>query len=115
MRARSERAVLLGSSLIVVLACFASASPRDVQIGASRDEVLRAFGEPSSKQTLRKTSEPIWGPIENFWDGVPAGSTVEIWSYPVDGGAVELYFVGASEQVQGTGFAADGAVYEAEP
>ena len=39
-------------------------------------------------------------------------SRVTIWSYPVEGGAVELYFVDDSDNVEGIGFFAEGAVYE---
>ena len=41
------------------------------------------------------------------------GSSVEVWVYRVEGGSVELYFIDASERVQGTGFAPEGAVFEA--
>lgn len=41
-------------------------------------------------------------------------SQVEIWAYEVEGGTVELYFIDASERVQGGGFAPHGAVFEAD-
>ena len=42
---------------------------------------------------------------------VPLESTVEVWSYEVKGGAVELYFVDESERVRGKGFAPEGVDY----
>lgn len=73
---------------------------------------------------MRKTSEGVWGPIEEFWSRVPMGGTVEIWSYRTihewaagsgkqDTGHTELYFVDGSRTVSGLGFGPDGVVYEA--
>ena len=93
-------------------------------IGMSRPEILDTFGEPQQTQTLKKTSEPIWGPIEEYWSQVPMGATVEIWSYHsrmiTEGsgvaseqrGQTELYFVNDSNEVNGIGFHVEGAVYE---
>ena len=87
-----------------------------------RAAVLAKFGHPDREQTLFKQSNPIWGPIEDFWSEVPNGAKVEIWSYPsqtrlVEGsaettpGSTELYFVNDSQTVQGVGFAPEGVVY----
>ena len=35
--------------------------------------------------------------------------------YRVEGGTVELYFVDGSQEVRGTGFASEGALFESEP
>jgi hypothetical protein len=77
----------------------------------SREQVLATFGEPQQRQSLVKSDPRIWGPIEEFWPSVKAGSRVEIWSYPARGGSVELYFVDGSPRVQGRGFAPEGAVF----
>jgi hypothetical protein len=101
------------AALLAVLACSGTPSATDFHVGATRDEILGSFGPPARKESLRKTGDAIWGPIETFWSRVPAGDRVEIWAYPVKGGTVELYFLEGSERVQGTGFAPEGAVFEA--
>lgn len=83
-------------------------------MGATRQEILASFGPPAREQSLTKTGEAIWGPIEEFWSQVPLNSTIEIWAYAVEGGTLELYFIDASERVQGKGFAPHGAVFEAD-
>lgn len=103
---------LLALAVSVVLACSNTPGPGDFRIGATRAEVLESFGPPARQQTFLKTSEAIWGPIEDFWSRVPLNSTVEVWAYRVEGGTVELYFIDHSDQVQGTGFAPEGAVFE---
>lgn len=101
-------------TLVLGLACSNTPKPSDFHVGATRKEVLETFGVPSREQSFVKTGEAIWGPIEEFWSQVPLNSTVEIWAYRVQGGTVELYFVDGSERVQGTGFAPEGAVFEAD-
>ena len=73
---------------------------------------------------LTKSTEHIWGPIEEFWPQVPYGASVEIWSYDSlwkshskgneyeHAGQTRLYFVNDSKQVNGIGFHIKGAVYE---
>ncbi len=107
--ARSRVLFILAVS--VVLACSNSPRPGDFQVGATRQQVLESFGAPSLRQTYSKQDDAIWGPIEDFWARVPLNSTVEVWSYQVKGGTVELYFVDESERVQGKGFAPEGVVY----
>ncbi len=97
----------------------------EFRIGMHRSELLARFGPPDSRQTLLKTSAPIWGPIEDFWPRVPDGARVEIWSYASTGstgagsdparGSTELYFVDDSDVVDGIGFALEGVEYEAGP
>jgi hypothetical protein len=107
------RRVPLAVVLLAGFACADTPAAGDFRVGATRAEVLEDFGPPSGEQSLRKTGDAIWGPIESFWSEVPPGSTVEVWSYPVEGGSVELYFVDGSERVRGMGFAPEGAVFEA--
>ncbi len=89
----------------------------DFAVGMSHAEITAQFGEPDRTQNLTKSDENIWGPIESFWPKVPMGATVEIWlfeSTPSSGeaGRTELYFVNASDTVDGIGFQIEGAVYE---
>jgi hypothetical protein len=104
-------AVALG----VCLACSGLPNAGEFQVGASRSELLKQHGAPIRQQTLVKRDNAIWGPIEDFWQQVPVGSSVEIWAYPAEGGTVELYFVDGSDHVQGTGLAPQGAVFEGGP
>jgi hypothetical protein len=77
----------------------------------TRQQLIAEFGEPSQRQSLVKSTEFMFGPIETFWPSVPAGARVEIWSYVVAGGTMELYFADGAASVQGTGFAPEGVVY----
>jgi hypothetical protein len=108
--------VALSGVVLVWLAgpgCAGPPKAEEFRVGATRSEVLEAFGAPLQKQSFRKTHEAIWGPIEDFWPRVPDGSSVDVWTYRVEGGDLELYFVDGSERVQGLGFAPEGAVFEA--
>jgi hypothetical protein len=94
----------------------------DFHVGMTRAAVLAQFGAPDSKQSMLKSNEHVFGPIETFWGRVPMGAKVEIWSYrsqqwpngraanPTEG-STELYFVAGSDTVDGIGFAVAGAVY----
>lgn len=86
----------------------------DFHVGATRTEILETYGTPLQEQSVHKTGNAIWGPIEEFWSQVPLGSTVDVWSYAVQGGSVELYFIDGSGRVQGIGFAPEGAVFEGD-
>lgn len=97
------------------LACTTPSGEAAFEVGMSREAVVERFGAPQRHTSIRKTDEPIWGAIEDFWETVPVGSLIEIWYYAVEGGTVELYFVDGAEAVGGKAFAPEGAVYEAEP
>ncbi len=99
-------------TLALVLGCATLPDAAQFQSSQSRVQLLERFGPPAHRKSFHKTGEGIWGPIENFWPKVPLGSTVEIWTYPVRGGTVELYFVDGSERAQGAEFSPEGAVYE---
>lgn len=107
------RAILAG--FLLYAGCSAPPPGDAFETGMSRDEVVARFGEPRRQTAIRKTEAPIWGAIESFWDTAPMGSLIEIWEYPAQGGTVELYFVDGSDTVRGTGFAPEGAVFEAAP
>jgi len=110
---------------VILMACEPSPpSHSEFTIGMTRSEILSKFGKPQQTQTMRKTTQPIWGPIEDYWPKVATGATIEIWSYDSrmtttdDGntskqpGQTELYFVDESDEVTGIGFHIKGAVYE---
>ena len=107
----SRNLALLILAVSVVLACSNSPRPGDFKVGATRQQVLESFGAPSLRQTYSKQDDAIWGPSEDFWARVPLNSSVEVWSYQVEGGTLELYFVNESERVKGKGFAPEGVVY----
>ncbi len=90
----------------------------DFRVGMERLELKRTFGEPLQVTTFRKTGDAIWGAIEDYWPTVPAGSTVEVWSYASRGdsgmGRTELYFLDGATTVSAKGFSPEGVVYEAE-
>ena len=77
----------------------------------TRDELLERFGEPAERQVIVKADEGIFGPIEGLWGTLALGARVELWSYPVAGGAIEVYFVDGADTISGTAFAPEGAVY----
>ncbi len=117
------RYFLLIIVLVSLMACGAGEpSHNEFTIGMTRSEILNKFGKP--QQTLTKTGEPIWGPIEDYWREVPMGATVAIWSYDsrmiAEGrsgtseqrGQTELYFVNELNKVTGMGFHFAGVVYE---
>lgn len=96
---------------LALTACKSAPHRSDFRVGMPRQEVVAKFGEPHSRQSLVKSDSIIMGPIESFWPFVAMGARVDIWSYAIDGGRVELYFVDDSSEVKGTGFAVQGAVY----
>lgn len=118
----------LGWALLMVgaVACYSPPHHAEFTVGMTRAAVIRRFGEPERKDTLRKTGESIWGAIESFWPEVPTGSEVEIWFYstPVEAadgaesgaaeGTTEVYFLDGSATVSGVGFAPRGAVFESD-
>ena len=95
-------------------------------VGMSRDVIIEKFGEPQRILVMTKSSEHVWGPIEDYWDKVPMGAKVEILAYDStinvqsqdnnyrQEGQTELYFVNDSKEVNGIGFYIKGAVYEGD-
>ena len=126
-RLRSTKYLLILPFIVLIVSCTDKTpihKHSDFNIGAGRDEITSQFGEPSRIQTFTKQGQPIWGAIENYWEQVPNGSTIEIWAYPstieyqdtdethVQEGETELYFLDASKSVSAKGFHIAGAVYE---
>ena len=104
--------VLHLAGVYLIGGCGSSGPDRaDFQVGMSRQVVQARFGAPEHSQSMIKHAEPIWGPIETFWSTLDSGASVELWSYLVEGGAVELYFVDGDSLVTGMGFAPEGVVY----
>ena len=93
-------------------------------VGMSRTDASARFGKPDRTQILTKSSNSVWGPIEDFWSELPMGATVEIWGFQSvltmespegsseQPGQTELYFLNDSRTVDGIGFSIEGAVYE---
>lgn len=105
-------AVLPIAALAGILACTPAPPDQDAfSVGMSREHVVQQFGEPDDRQSFTKTTDAIFGPIETFWGGLETGAKVEIWSYEITGGSVELYFVNDSASVDGVGFAPEDVVY----
>jgi hypothetical protein len=115
-----QRQSIAGMCVALLLGCGQTTrvpAHTDFEIGASRDQVLRAYGEPERTTVFHKTDDRIWGAIEIFWLTVPKGSAVEIWSYPsqhssMGHGDTELYYVNDSALVSGLSFSPEGVVYE---
>jgi len=117
---------LIFSILIVFTASCADTTPlhTDFHIGTSREEITSRYGAPTRIQTFTKQGQAIWGPIEDYWNQVPQGSSVEVWAYRskinlegadesyVQTGETELYFVDSSSTINAVGFHFDGTVYE---
>lgn len=111
---------------MLLLAACSPDIPRhsEFQPGATREQLTKQFGTPSRIQSFANQGQVVWGPIEDYWDQVPIGSSVEIWAYRstmiledaethhVQAGETELYFVDDSNSVDGIGFHVKGAVYE---
>ena len=109
---RAVLSILILSTLAPIMsACVSPPAAVDFEVGVSKSVVLADFGKPETIRHMVKERGAIFGPIETFWSGLSDGDRVEIWSYDVEGGSVELYFVNEANTVEGTGFAAEGAVY----
>jgi hypothetical protein len=97
--------------LTFTLACSTPPDEAQFKAGMARSEIIEQFGEPANKEIMVKTSPHMLGPIEDFWSSLPDQTRVEIWSYPAEGGNVELYFVNGEEIPSGRGFALTGVDY----
>ena len=106
--AQGSAAVVL---LAATLACTSPPDETEFNVGMTRSELIEQFGEPAAKQSIVKTSLHVFGPIETLWSSLPDQTQVEIWSYPVEGGSVELYFLNGADAASGRGFAPTGVVY----
>jgi hypothetical protein len=104
--------------LMLVFALPAGAADEDrsqlVQVGQTRSQITTILGNPDRKETVKKSGRPIWGPEEAFWDEIPDGTQLEVWTYTNDAGQLNLYFMQAHDRLDYKAFAPKGRVYEAE-
>ena len=116
---------LLPIWLGLLLGCENLPAHESFEVGMSRARILEQYGEPDRRSRLLKKDDRVWGPIEEFWQHVPTGSSVEIWHYRSTAkwvanngqrahGTTEIYFIDQSEVISGLGFAPEGVVYEAQ-
>jgi len=111
MRLKKYQALIWGVlGILIISACASQPSLSDFQVGESKEDLMTAFGEPARIITMVKSGH-INGPIETLWYKSEDGTEIEVWSYDVIGGVVELYFVGGSDQVTEIGFLDRDAVY----
>lgn len=47
----------------------------------TKSEVLELLGEPTRRDVGMKTTRPIFGPVEGFWDRLEVGQEYELWIY----------------------------------
>lgn len=82
-----------------------------VEVGTSKNHVLKRLVEPDEINTLTKSTEYIWGPIESWWDTLEMGDWIGIWVYHYDSGTCQVYFLIGSDQVGFEDFIEKGVVY----
>ncbi len=88
--------------LVVLLACAAAPDLEDRSlVGMSQDQLRAELGEPASVDSMTKTVEHIFGPVETLWSEMEMGDTLTTWTYLAPAGRKELYFVGESDEVAG--------------
>lgn len=104
--------------LILLFAIPAGAAERDrsqlVRLGQNKLQITTILGDPDRKETVKKSGRPIWGPEEAFWDTIPDGTQLEVWTYTNEAGQLNLYFMQAHDRLDYKAFAPMGRVYEAE-
>lgn len=100
----------------IVFSLPASAEEADifslVEVGLTKDEIIKILNEPYEKNTFIKTNRPIWGPEEEFWDKIPGGTKLEVWKYKSKRGHLNLYFLDNDDRLSYKAFAPAGIVYE---
>ena len=82
-----------------------------VDVGTAKNRVLKRLGEPDEINTMTKSTEYIWGPIESWWDTLEMGDQIEIWVYHHDRGTYQVYFLNDSDLVGYDAFIEKGVVY----
>lgn len=87
-------------------------SRSQIKRGEAKSALVKQFGEPAQKDAIVKSSEPIWGPAESFWEEIPMGTRLEIWKYGFPDGMLELYFLNDDDKVGFIAFTPKGVVYE---
>lgn len=69
-----------------------TASPDEVEVGFSRDDVIEAMGQPAATQEFILPDEPFFGPQEGLANLLPPGTVVEEWVYELDGEILYVWF-----------------------
>ena len=110
---KRETAILLIILCMLLASCTADRDISNlVQVGQTRKEIKSILGEPDEIKTFTKSAGPIWGPEEEFWDKIPAGSKLEVWRYQGPNGNLNLYFLDDAERLSYKAYAPKGVVYE---
>ncbi|MEK6692933.1 MAG: hypothetical protein AABY44_05850 [Nitrospirota bacterium] len=97
--------------------CFADDSKtydqvrKKIDIGQSKQTIRELLGPPDRIINSTKRNKYIWGPEELFWDEIPMGAKLEVYSYMFSDGGLNLYFVDGSEELNYIAFAPKGVVY----
>jgi len=82
-----------------------------VRLGATKENVIYALGSPSQTNSMTKTSEVVFGPVEAFWHVLHTGDVVEVWSYVEPEGTSQIYYIQGSNTVHYTYFIRKGVVF----
>lgn len=61
--------------------------------GRTDKQVRMELGEPAKVEEITKNAESINGPLESVWDEMEMGDKVVVWTYEVDYGRKEVYFL----------------------
>lgn len=72
--------------------------------GMEKSEIVQMLGEPDRIEELTKSTEYVFGPIENLWDQIKMGDKIVTWTYETQDGYKELYFLNDSSTVAGEFF-----------
>jgi len=83
-----------------------------VEVGQTREQLAHELGRPDKIERLKKQSRPVWGPEEEFWDKIPAGTMLEVWRYTSPEGRLNLYFMDGGDTLAYKAYAPKGVVYE---
>lgn len=87
-------------------------SRSQIKRGEAKAELVKNFGEPVQKDAIVKSSAPVSGPAEGFWEEIPMGARLEVWKYGFPDGMLELYFLNDDDKVGFIAFTPKGVVYE---
>lgn len=82
-----------------------------VRLGTTKEHVISTLGSPNRTNSMTKTSEVVFGPVEAFWHVLQTGDVVEIWSYVEPTGMSQIYFIRGSNTVHYTYFIHKGVVF----
>jgi len=61
--------------------------------GRTETQVRMELGEPAKVNEITKNAETINGPLESDWDEIELGDKIIVWTYEVDYGRKEIYFL----------------------